>query len=172
MNIDTKPEPQTSIPLQLYELFRMLRREFDTRARALGFTQGQWRVLSAVGRHEGISQAGLAEILEMQPIAIARVLGRMERNGLVERRPDPRDRRALKLFLTPAALPMLDQLRLAGDQLQAMAMADLTQADQNTLFVLLSRMRRSIEASNNQADQDSRQRGRAVVVGDGGVRLI
>src|SRR5579871_3091612 len=104
-----------SVTLEIFEVFRNLRREFDARARAHGFTEGQWRVLSHLGRNQGISQAGLAEMLEMQPISVARVLDRMAGNGLIERRPDPRDRRAVQLFLTPAAGPMLEILRNVGE---------------------------------------------------------
>jgi len=86
-----------SITLEIYEVARAMRLLFDNRARALGFTQGQWSVLAHLSRNEGISQAGLAEIVEMQPISVARVLDRLEGNGLIERRPDPNDRRATQL---------------------------------------------------------------------------
>src|SRR4051812_40245743 len=134
-------EMKPIITLELYELSRAMRRLFDARARDLGFTQGQWRILAMLSRHEGISQSGLAEILEMQPISLARALDRMENNGLIERRPDPKDRRALKLFLTPAAGPMLEILRDVGDELRSIATSDLNTAEQETLVQLLGKIR-------------------------------
>ena len=154
---------QFSVPLEIYEVFRTMRREYDARARALGFTQGQWRVLSQLGRNEGISQVGLAEILDMQPISVARVLDRMEASGLIERRPDPQDRRALKLFLAPAAIPMLELLRSVGEELRAVATADLSETEQETLLMLLGRIRRSIDASNHPSQAEHAQRHRAGV---------
>jgi MarR family transcriptional regulator for hemolysin len=152
-----------SIALEIYEVFRTMRREFDARARALGFTHGQWRVLNYLGRNEGISQVGLADMLDMQPISLGRVLDRMESSGLIERRPDPLDRRALKLFLAPAAGPMLEVLRGVGEDLRAIATRDLTDVEQETLVALLARMRRNIETSNNQSNAEHSQRFRAGV---------
>jgi DNA-binding MarR family transcriptional regulator len=143
---ETKP----IITLELYELSRAMRRLFDARARALGFTQGQWRILAQLSRHEGISQAGLADILEMQPISLARALDRMESNGLVERRPDPKDRRALKLFLMPAAGPMLEILRKLSDELRSIATSNLSSAEQETLVQLLGKIRHSLENTSQQ----------------------
>ena len=67
-----------SLGMEIFEVFRIFRKEADNRMRELGYTQGQWRVLAYLKRNEGISQAGLAEILDMQPISLARVLDRME----------------------------------------------------------------------------------------------
>jgi len=144
------PGTKPTITLELYEMFRTMRRIFDGRARALGFTQGQWRILVHLSSNQGISQAGLADILEMQPISLARVLDRMETNGLIERHPDPKDRRALKLFLTPAAGPMLDVLRDIGDDLRTIATSDLSPAEQETLVHLVGRIRHSLETTNQQ----------------------
>lgn len=160
---DDKPY---SITLEIFEVFRSIRREFDARARALGFTQGQWRVLNYLGRNEGISQVGLADMLDMQPISLGRVLDRMASNGLIERRPDPHDRRAMKLFLTPAAGPMLDVLRATGEDLRGIATRDLSEREQETLIALLARMRRNIEASNDQPNAAHGQRFRAGAVAD------
>ncbi len=144
-------ETKSIITLELYEVSRAMRRLFDARARDLGFTQGQWRILAQLSRNEGISQVGLAEILEMQPISLARVLDRMEGNGLIERRPDPKDRRALKLFLMPAAGPMLEILRTVGDELRSIATSNLSSAEQETLVHLIGKIRHSLEPPNQQS---------------------
>src|ERR1700751_716672 len=141
-------EHPVSLGMEVYELFRLMRKEADTRMRELGYTQSQWRGLGYLKRNEGISQAGLADILDMQPIALGRVLDRMEAARLIERRPDPQDRRALKLFLLPAAEPMLEILRNVSEDVQRTVTADLSEEEEETLVRLLRRMRRSVEQSS------------------------
>jgi len=137
-----------AIVMEVYEVLRTMRRHFGRRARTMGFTQGQWRVLWQLDRNEGISQAGLADILEMQPISLARVLERMESSGLIRREPDPEDRRALKLFLTPQAGPILKTLHTIGDEVRAIANKDLSRDEQTQLASLLRRMRSNFDASD------------------------
>src|SRR5437879_5610056 len=98
------------IGLAVGEMSRLLRREVEARTRQFGFTEGQCRTLWHLNRNQGTSQARLAELLEMQPISLVRVLDRLEGMSLIERRPDPRDRRAVRLYLTEAGDQMLDRL--------------------------------------------------------------
>ncbi len=86
----------------------------DQRARQFGMTRAQWAVLFRLDRSEGLKQSELAEILDLQPITLTRLLDRLAENGLIERRADPNDRRANRLFLTPAARPMLERLAELG----------------------------------------------------------
>jgi DNA-binding MarR family transcriptional regulator len=157
--MNTQPD---SLGMEIYEVFRLMRREAATRMRELGYTQSQWRVLAYLKRNEGISQVGLADILDMQPISLARVLDRMETAGLIERRQDPQDRRALKLFLLPAAGPMLEILRDVAEDVHSAATADLTDEEEETLLQLLKRMRGSVEkTSANQTERPARVRANA-----------
>ena len=126
---------------EIYEVSRTIRRHFDRRARSMGFTQAQWAALWHLDRNEGISQAGLADILEMQPISLARILDRMESAGLIERRPDPGDRRAVQLFLTPQAGPILKILRKIADEVRTIASKGLTDDEQSQVVDLLQRVR-------------------------------
>jgi len=98
----------------LSDVARMLRTYWDQEARKLGTTRAQWAVLARLERHEGLKQSELAEILEIQPITLTRLIDRLCESGLIERRSDPADRRAKRLFLTPAARPVLDHLSEAG----------------------------------------------------------
>lgn len=133
------------IGLEIHEISRSLRRAFDARVRGSGFTQEQWRALWHLSRNEGISQTKLADILEMQPISVGRLIDRLEAAGLVARRPHPTDRRAVKLYLTEAALPRLAELRrIAGDYKTQLSQT-LTDAEQHTLLSLLQRLRHNIE---------------------------
>lgn len=133
------------IGLEIYETSRTLRRHFDRRARTLGFTQAQWRALLKLDHSPGISQAGLADLLDMQPISLARILDRMAASGLVERRPDPADRRAVMLYLTSEAGPILSVLRDIAADLRAAATKGISQADQDQLTATLRKMRANID---------------------------
>ena len=92
-----------NLAAMLADTARLMRRSFDARARQIGVTRPQWRVLSVLRRHEGINQGGLAELLEVEPITVCRMVDRLQEAGLVERRPDPADRRSWRLFLTAKA---------------------------------------------------------------------
>ena len=102
---------QESLAFLLSDAARLFRRRFDAQARAHGVSRAQWQVLFALSRNEGINQSGLADYLEVETITLCRMIDRLQDAGLVERRSDPADRRAWRLFLTPAALPLFEQLR-------------------------------------------------------------
>jgi MarR family transcriptional regulator, transcriptional regulator for hemolysin len=103
-----------SLPFLLHDVTRLLRRNFHRRVQALGLTQAQYRAFAHLARNEGTNQSALADVLEIQPITLARILDRLGEMGLVERRPDENDRRAFRLYLTPEAGPVLDEMRTHG----------------------------------------------------------
>jgi MarR family transcriptional regulator, transcriptional regulator for hemolysin len=102
------------IAVNLMDVARMLRTYADQRARQFGISRAQWVVLMRLDRSEGLKQSELAEILDLQPISLTRLLDRLAENGLIERRADPNDRRANRLYLTPAARPLIEQLGKLG----------------------------------------------------------
>jgi MarR family transcriptional regulator, transcriptional regulator for hemolysin len=106
----------------LNDVARMLRTYADHKAGQLGITRAQWVLLARLERFEGLKQSELAEMLDLQPITVTRLLDRLSNNGLIERRADPTDRRAKRLFLTPAAKPLLEQLAELGEQLMTTAL--------------------------------------------------
>lgn len=122
----------------------MLRRAFDARVRDIGVTRPQWRVLTVLRRHEGINQGGLAEQLEVEPITVCRMVDRLQEAGLVERRPDPADRRSWRLFLTDRAEALLDRLRPMADDLFEEALEGIEPADRASLHALLERIRSNL----------------------------
>lgn len=103
----------------LNDVARMLRTLADHEARKFGMTRAQWGVLFRLERSEGLKQSELAELLEIQPITLTRLIDRLHDNGLIERRSDPSDRRAKRLFLTPAARPLLDRLNALSIDMMA-----------------------------------------------------
>lgn len=110
----------------LHDVARLLRKRFDQRARALGLSRAQWSVLAHLARHDGIKQSALAEILEIEPITLVRLVDRLEAAGWVERRPHGSDRRVKLLHLTAKAHPLLEELWRIGATTREEAMAGLT----------------------------------------------
>jgi MarR family transcriptional regulator for hemolysin len=94
---------QRDLLFLLHDVGRLLRVDADKRARAHGMTRAQWGILLWLERQPGISQKELAELLEVEPISVARLVDRLEARGMVERRPDPKDRRIWRLHLCPPA---------------------------------------------------------------------
>jgi MarR family transcriptional regulator, transcriptional regulator for hemolysin len=110
----------------LNDVARMLRTYADQKAAQFGITRAQWVVLVRLDRSEGLKQSELAEILDLQPISLTRLLDKLADSGLIERRADPVDRRAKRLYLTPAARPLLEKLGALGEDLMATALSGVT----------------------------------------------
>ena len=120
------------------DMTRLLRRVFDRRAAHLGLTRAQWRALKLVGRTPGLSQAQLAEELDMEPIAVGRVLDRMQAAGFIERRNDPNDRRCWRLYPvgeTPAAMI---EMKAIADRLNDEVLEGISDEDFETVMRVLA----------------------------------
>ncbi|KWV50038.1 MarR family transcriptional regulator [Bradyrhizobium macuxiense] len=113
---------------QLVESSRLLRNYIDHRAKARGTTRAQWIVLFRLREQEGLSQVDLADVLELQPISLVRLLDRLVEHGLLERRPDPRDRRANRLFLTRSGRQLVDDLDSLRDAIASDVLRDVSDA--------------------------------------------
>lgn len=120
---------------------RLLRRDFDARVRELGMTSPQARLLLILHHTEGENQGFYAERLEVEPISLTRMIDRMEDSGLVERRPDPADRRVWRLFLTAKSLLVIDQVRACLAGLEDMMLAGLDAAACELLAQMLETIR-------------------------------
>ncbi len=123
------------------DVSRLMRRAFDERARGIGVTRPQWQVLTMLARHEGINQGGLAELLDVEPITLCRMVDRLQDAGMVERRADPSDRRAWRLFLTERANGLLSELRPLALNLFDEAMTGLSVPERDALLEVLERIR-------------------------------
>jgi MarR family transcriptional regulator, transcriptional regulator for hemolysin len=109
----------------LSDVARLLRTATDQKARLHGTTRAQWAVLLRLERHQGLSQSDLAAMLDIQPITLARLVDKLCQEGLVERRPDPTDRRINRLFLQEAAYPVLRDLQELGNALMTAVLEGL-----------------------------------------------
>ena len=122
---------------QLVESSRLLRNYIDHRAKSRGTTRAQWIVLFRLREQEGLSQVDLADVLELQPISLVRLLDRLVEHGLLERRHDPKDRRANRLFLTVAGRQLVDDLDSLRDSIAEDVLQDVaTESIQTSLETL------------------------------------
>lgn len=114
-----------TIPFEIAETAHSLRRAFDRRASDLGVTRAQWKVMFRLDRFPGLKQVELADMLDIEPITLCRIIDRLEESGLVERRSDPKDRRAWLLYLAESARPLKAKLDAVGERLIAEAFAGI-----------------------------------------------
>jgi MarR family transcriptional regulator for hemolysin len=128
----------------LHEVARLLKRRFERHARGSGLTRSQWQVLAFLSLHEGINQSGLAELLEIEPITLCRIVDKLQILELVERRPDPSDRRVWLLHLTPAARPKLTLLHRLGVVTRGEALAGVPDADIKLLLKTLQALKANL----------------------------
>ena len=130
---DTNPK----IGFLIHDVARLLRKRFEQRARSLGLTRAQWQVLVHLAENQGIHQSGLADILEVEPITLLRMLAKLEARNLIERRRHATDRRIWLLYLREDAHALLVLLRDFGATTRGEALATVADEDQQRLFDML-----------------------------------
>lgn len=153
-------DPERNIASLIGEISHLQRRNFNRRARDFGLTQPQWRAITILRRAEGINQATMADILDLQPISLARLIDRMAAAGWVERRPDPGDRRAVQLFLTPKAEPFLAEMREAAQEIYEQATAGLSEQDRELLLRCLGVIKSNLMQAEGAGGQRSAASGK------------
>ncbi|RYE53336.1 MAG: MarR family transcriptional regulator [Rhizobiaceae bacterium] len=133
-----------TIGFLISDVSRLMRKRFDERARLIGATRAQWKTLVTLSRNEGINQGGLADLLEVEPITLTRMIDRLEEAGYVERRRDPADRRAWRIHLTDAAKPVLEKLGTYADDLFELSLAGLDDRQRVALLAALDTIRSNL----------------------------
>lgn len=137
-----------TLPFEIAETAHALRKAFDRRAVGLGVTRAQWKVLFRLDRLPGLRQIELADMLDIEPITLSRIVDRLEESELVERRADPSDRRAWRLHVTARAQPLIAKLRAIADDMIAEAFAGIDPKDIETTRQVLSRARENACRNN------------------------
>jgi DNA-binding MarR family transcriptional regulator len=146
MSLDLKRQ----LVAQLVESSRLLRNFIDHRAKSRGTTRAQWIVLFRLRQQEGLSQVDLADVLELQPISLVRLLDRLVEHGLLERRNDPKDRRANRLFLTAQGKQLVDDLDSLRDAIASDVMQGLSAEQIRTSLDTLRAIKDRIKAVSDQ----------------------
>ena len=130
-----------TIPFEIGETAHALRKAFDRLAVGMGVTRAQWKVLFKLTRTPGLRQVELADMLDLEPITLCRIVDRLEEAGLVERTRDPEDRRAWRLHVTAKSQPLIDKLQAVGADLVGQAFAGIDPKDIETTRRVLARVR-------------------------------
>ena len=150
---------EREVAFNINDVARLLKTYADQRARDFGMTRAQWAVLARVERSEGLKQCELANTLDLQPITLTRLIDRLCDGGLIERRSDPEDRRAKRLYLTPAARPVLDGLARLGKDIMATVLAGIEPAAVEQLLVHLLTLKTNLRgAIANRANATAREK--------------
>ena len=145
----TEQDSGAKLSFELHTAARLMRRNFDRRAREHELSRAPWEVLWVLAREQGLKQAELAERLDVAPISLGRQLDNLEQEGLVERRRDACDRRCFRIHLTDAAQPALKVLKALADQTRAAALAGLSKEEVEQLQNLLGRIRLNLSGEEN-----------------------
>lgn len=156
--------PEMSVERELAftisDVARLLRTFADQRARDFGMTRAQWAVLARVQSSQGLKQIELADTLDLQPITLTRLIDRLCDSGLIERRSDPDDRRVKRLYLTPAAHPVLEGLSRLGQDMMATVLEGIEPAAVEELLTRLltlkNNLRNAIADQANEAAMEQR----------------
>jgi MarR family transcriptional regulator for hemolysin len=130
-----------TLPFEIGETAHALRKAFDRRAVGLGVTRAQWKVLFRLTRQPGLRQIELADMLDIEPITLSRIVDRLKEGGLVERVADPSDRRAWRLHVAASARPLVEKLRAVADEMSAEAFAGIDPKDIEIARQVLGRVR-------------------------------
>lgn len=126
-----------SLGYLLADASRLLRRRFEQESRDLPMTSAQLQIVARLARNEGISQAALAGLLDIEPMTLSRHVDRMEVAGLVVRQPDPSDRRARRLYTTELGRELLEPMRARAAVVYEEALAGLDGSEREALLVAL-----------------------------------
>jgi MarR family transcriptional regulator for hemolysin len=128
----------------LHDVARLIRVEADKRARVHGMTRAQWGLLLRLAQSPGLSQKEAANLLEVEPISVARLVDRLEASGLVERRADEMDRRIWRLHLLPAATAKLEEINIQRQCLASFVARDVSPQIRDSMVDGLRRMKANL----------------------------
>lgn len=126
------------------DVARLVRREFDRRVKSMNLTRSQWWVLVNLIRSDGCNQTQLADDLDVGKVALGSLLDRLEAKGWIERRPDPNDRRAKRVFLTPAVKPVIGEMEDRAKAVHLQLTSGMDEEDQKHLVDILLKAKENL----------------------------
>ena len=128
------PLPDRNFGFLVHDVARLMRVAYDRRARELGLTRSQWWVLNHLYFNEGINQSEFSDLLDIEKPTLGRLLDRLEDKGWLERRGDPSDRRAKRVYLTGNVRDLMRALRRLAADLRASAFDGLDEIERERLL--------------------------------------
>jgi MarR family transcriptional regulator, transcriptional regulator for hemolysin len=146
---------QPTFGFLLKDVSKLYVQRFEHRARELGLTLPQCKALVFLARCEGISQVELASAAEIEPMTLVRILDRMELDGWLERRADPTDRRARRLYLNPKSKPLLETIDRISSQTRDEAFAGFSRQEAASLLGGLERVRDNFASLQPQPQRNA-----------------
>ncbi|WP_414831646.1 MarR family winged helix-turn-helix transcriptional regulator [Afifella sp. YEN Y35] len=150
-------EHKTSLGFLITDAARLLRRRFEQNSRQFGMTAAQLHIMGRLSKIEGINQAGLAALLDMEPITVCRHVDRMETAGLIERRQDPNDRRVRTLHITDKGRELLPDMRNLANEIFEEAQSGLSEGTRATLLTALERIVSNLSERPGEEVEPQRQ---------------
>jgi MarR family transcriptional regulator for hemolysin len=150
-SFDMRTARHSEFPILLHDVAHQMRVYADQLAREHGITRAQWAVLARLERQPGVSQNELAALAEVAPITVARLIDRLEELGLVERRADPDDRRIWRLRLTPAAGPVLREIKRYRAKLHEVMAKGIDSGVLDAMMVGLRQMKNNLGTTRRLA---------------------
>ena len=139
----------------LNDVARLLRTVYDRRVHSLGLTRAQWWVLTHLYRADGVTQAELAETLEIERATLGRLLDRLEAKGWVRREPDAEDRRAKRVHLTEAVQEPMRTMRAVAAGVRSDALAGLSGEEQDRFVDLMLKVKGNLLALDDSGPGNS-----------------
>jgi DNA-binding MarR family transcriptional regulator len=152
VGLDSSHRRDIKLGYLIHDVSRMRRTAFDVMVKPLGVTRAQWWVIAHLSRHDGMVQTQLAELLDTGKASLGALLDRLEATGFIERRPDPADRRAKRVFLTRSSLQLLERLISLEGDFNEKILAGVTDKDRKELIRLLSIMKENMSAMGLEHD--------------------
>ncbi len=138
------PKEDQTIGILLHDVARLMRKRFEQRAKPAGLTRSQWQTLFLLSKNEGIHQKALAELQEVEPITLMRLIDKLADRGLVERRKHETDRRIWMLYITAPARSLLEDMHELGEETRDEALEHIADADRVRLHALLETMKSNL----------------------------
>jgi MarR family transcriptional regulator, transcriptional regulator for hemolysin len=154
---EAQPESDRNFGFLVHDVSRLIKRRFDRRARQTGLpiTRRQAAVMLYIARNEGVSQSEVATWLDLEPIALVRMLDKLHEEGLVERRAHPTDRRIRTLWLTPAAHPVIERILIINVAIREEAFAGLPARARDTVINILDGIKDNLVLQEEAADSSA-----------------
>ncbi|MGV0819077.1 MarR family winged helix-turn-helix transcriptional regulator [Martelella sp. AMO21009] len=139
----------------IHDVSRLRRVCFDRELAPLGITRSQWWVLAFISRNDGLQQTRLANELDVGKVALGSLIDRLQSGGFVERRPDDKDRRVKRVFLTEKARGLMSKIGKISDEFNARILKGIPRDDLELTSRTLYGMKQNLIALSNDEDLEA-----------------